>query len=88
MSDDIRHWRSQLPKTRLRVGDRVRSVVDDVNVSVGLCGVVVNVITRVGDPTGGARVLWENDTVSIAESGTFVVPRLLPAIPVPDLVAS
>lgn len=78
----IVHEQPTLPN--LRIGDRVRSAVDDVNVSVGLQGLVVNVICKWGRITGAARVLWDNDTVSIADTGTFVNLKRLPAIPQPD----
>ncbi|MGB4762700.1 MAG: hypothetical protein WBP12_05100 [Candidatus Saccharimonas sp.] len=60
----------------LRIGDKVRSLVDDVCVSVGLVGIVVNVAPpRYGLATR-ARVLWDNETVSMADSDTFeLVPK-------------
>lgn len=61
----------------LRVGDTVRSLVDDVCVTVGLTGLVVNVIhPGYGGNYGRtprARVLWNNDTSSMAEYDTFQV---------------
>ncbi|HEY5881182.1 MAG TPA: hypothetical protein VIU11_19880 [Nakamurella sp.] len=55
----------------LRIGDRVRSLVDDVCVSVGLDGLVVNVAPpRYGAPAR-ARILWDNETVSMADATTF-----------------
>lgn len=61
----------------LRVGDTVRSLVDDVCVTVGLTGLVVNVIhPGYGGNQGRtprARVLWDNDTSSMAEYDTFTV---------------
>jgi hypothetical protein len=55
----------------LRIGDKVRSLVDDVCVSVGLTGLVVNVAPpRYGSPAR-ARVLWDNETVSMADATTF-----------------
>jgi hypothetical protein len=55
----------------LRIGDRVRSLVDDVCVSVGLEGLVVNVAPpRYGAPAR-ARILWDNETVSMADGTTF-----------------
>lgn len=61
----------------LRVGDTVRSLVDDVCVTVGLTGLVVNVIhPGYGGNYGRtprARVLWDNDTSSMAEYDTFDV---------------
>lgn len=61
----------------LRVGDIVRSLVDDVCVTVGLTGLVVNVIhPGYGGNYGRtprARVLWDNDTSSMAEYDTFAV---------------
>lgn len=61
----------------LRVGDTVRSLVDDVCVTVGLTGLVVNVIhPGYGGNQGRtprARVLWDNDTSSMAEYDTFEV---------------
>lgn len=60
------------PRT-LRIGDRVRSFVDDVCVSVGLTGLVVNVAPpRYGMPAR-ARILWDNETVSMADATTFEV---------------
>lgn len=57
----------------LRIGDRVRSFVDDVCVSVGLTGLIVNVAPpRYGAPAR-ARVLWDNETVSMADATTFEV---------------
>ncbi len=57
----------------LRIGDKVRSFVDDVCVSVGLTGLVVNVAPpRYGLP-GRARILWDNETVSMADATTFEV---------------
>lgn len=57
----------------LRIGDRVRSHVDDVCVSVGLTGLVVNVAPpRYGMPAR-ARILWDNETVSMADASTFEV---------------
>lgn len=57
----------------LRIGDKVRSFVDDVCVSVGLTGLVVNVAPpRYGAPAR-ARVLWDNETVSMADATTFEV---------------
>jgi hypothetical protein len=57
----------------LRIGDRVRSHVDDVCVSVGLAGLVVNVASpRYGLPAR-ARILWDNETVSMADATTFEV---------------
>lgn len=57
----------------LRIGDRVRSHVDDVCVSVGLTGLVVNVAPpRYGLPAR-ARILWDNETVSMADATTFEV---------------
>lgn len=57
----------------LRIGDRVRSYVDDVCVSVGLTGLVVNVAPpRYGMPAR-ARILWDNETVSMADATTFEV---------------
>ncbi len=57
----------------LRIGDRVRSLVDDVCVSVGLTGLVVNVAPpRYGSPAR-ARILWDNETVSMADAPTFEV---------------
>ncbi len=62
------------PRPRaLRIGDRVRSHVDDVCVSVGLTGLVVNVAPpRYGLPAR-ARILWDNETVSMADATTFEV---------------
>jgi hypothetical protein len=58
---------------QLRIGDRVRSFVDDVCVSVGLTGLVVNVAPpRYGAPAR-ARILWDNETVSMADAHTFEV---------------
>jgi len=60
------------PRT-LRIGDKVRSYVDDVCVSVGLTGLVVNVAPpRYGAPAR-ARILWDNETVSMADATTFEV---------------
>jgi hypothetical protein len=57
----------------LRIGDKVRSFVDDVCVSVGLGGLVVNVApARYGAPAR-ARILWDNETVSMADAHTFEV---------------
>ena len=57
----------------LRIGDKVRSFVDDVCVSVGLTGLVVNVAPpRYGAPAR-ARILWDNETVSMADATTFEV---------------
>ncbi len=57
----------------LRIGDKVRSLVDDVCVSVGLTGLVVNVVpARYGAPAR-ARILWDNETVSLADAPTFEV---------------
>jgi len=57
----------------LRIGDKVRSFVDDVCVSVGLTGLIVNVAPpRYGAPAR-ARVLWDNETVSMADATTFEV---------------
>lgn len=61
----------------LRIGDKVRSFVDDVCVSVGLTGLVVNVAPpRYGAPAR-ARILWDNETVSMADANTFevITPR-------------
>ena len=56
----------------IRIGDKVCSFVDDVFVSVGLGGLVVNVAPpRYGRP-GRARILWDNETVSMADASTFV----------------
>jgi hypothetical protein len=56
---------------QLRIGDKVRSLVDDVCVSVGLTGLVVNVAPpRYGAPAR-ARILWDNETVSMADAPTF-----------------
>lgn len=62
------------PRPRaLRIGDKVRSFVDDVCVSVGLTGLVVNVAPpRYGAPAR-ARILWDNETVSMADATTFEV---------------
>lgn len=58
---------------QLRIGDKVRSFVDDVCVSVGLTGLVVNVAPpRYGAPAR-ARILWDNETVSMADATTFEV---------------
>jgi hypothetical protein len=57
----------------LRIGDKVRSFVDDVCVSVGLTGLVVTVAPpRYGAPAR-ARILWDNETVSMADATTFEV---------------
>lgn len=57
----------------LRIGDKVRSFVDDVCVSVGLTGLVVNVAPpRYGAPAR-ARILWDNETVPMADATTFEV---------------
>ena len=57
----------------LRIGDKVRSFVDDVCDSVGLTGLIVNVAPpRYGAPAR-ARVLWDNETVSMADATTFEV---------------
>ncbi len=61
----------------LRIGDKVRSFVDDVCVSEGLTGLVVNVAPpRYGAPAR-ARILWDNETVSMADATTFevITPR-------------
>lgn len=56
-----------------RIGDKVRSFVDDVCVSVGLTGLIVNVAPpRYGAPAR-ARILWDNETVSMADATTFEV---------------
>jgi hypothetical protein len=56
---------------QLRIGDKVRSLVDDVCVSIGLTGLVVNVAPpRYGAPVR-ARILWDNETVSMADADTF-----------------
>lgn len=57
----------------LRIGDRVRSLVDDVCVSVGLTGIVVNVSPPKPYAPGRARILWSNETVSMADADTFEV---------------
>lgn len=55
----------------LRIGDKVRSLVDDVCVSVGLTGLVVNVAPpRYGAPAR-ARINWDNSTQSMADASTF-----------------
>lgn len=59
--------------SKLRIGDRVRSLVDDVNVSVGLQGLIVNVAPPRYLKPSRARVLWDNDTVSMADEPTFEV---------------
>ncbi|HEY7812902.1 MAG TPA: hypothetical protein VIC62_06660 [Nakamurella sp.] len=57
----------------LRIGDKVRSHVNDVCVSIGLTGLVVNVAPpRYGAPAR-ARILWDNETVSMADAHTFAV---------------
>lgn len=64
--------------TSLRIGAKVRSLVDDCNVSVGLEGIITNVMPPrpTGFPFGAARVLWSNDTTSIANAETFeVIPE-------------
>lgn len=60
----------------VRIGDRVRSLVVDVNVTPGLCGLVTNTVPpRWGQPAR-ARVVWDNDTISITEVASFeVLPR-------------
>jgi hypothetical protein len=57
----------------LRIGDKVRSMVDDVCVSVGLCGLVVNVAPPRYSAPARARVLWDNETTSMADASTFEV---------------
>lgn len=65
--------KSQTKPHQLRIGDKVRSLVDDVCVSVGLTGLVVNVApARYGMPVR-ARILWDNETVSMADAPTFHV---------------
>lgn len=59
--------------SKLRIGDRVRSLVDDVNVSAGLEGLIVNVVPPRYRQPSRARVLWDNDTVSMADEPTFEV---------------
>lgn len=63
---------------KLRIGDRVRSLVDDVCVTVGLEGLVVNVAPPRPYAPARARVLWDNETVSMADAPTFEV------IPLPN----
>lgn len=60
----------------VRIGDRVRSLVADVNVTPGLTGLITNTVPpRWGQPAR-ARVVWDNETISIAEVASFeVLPR-------------
>ena len=58
---------------RLRIGDRVRSVVDDVNQTVGLEGLVVNISPTLFLQRLRARILWDNETASMADDSTFVM---------------
>lgn len=57
----------------LRIGDRVRCKVGDVLgfVDVGQTGLVVNVVpVRYGKPAQ-ARVVWDNETVSMISAAHF-----------------
>lgn len=75
--------------TGLRIGAKVRSLVDDCNVHVGLEGLIVNVMPPrpTGFPHGAARVNWANDTCSIANAETFeVIPQ--PAVVQPTVMAA
>ena len=54
----------------VRIGDRVRSLVDDeVNIRVGLEGLVVNALDRIKR----VRVLWDNETASLVDAGTLEI---------------
>ncbi len=55
----------------LRIGDKVRSLVNDSFVSVGLTGLVVNVAPPRIDRPARARILWDNETQSMADATTF-----------------
>lgn len=68
------HARTPAPRP-LRIGDKVRSLVDDVNVHEGLVGLVVNTAPPLYGQPALARVLWDNDTVSIAAASTFEIIR-------------
>jgi hypothetical protein len=67
------HCQPQTAGTGIRIGDTVRSLVDDVNVSVGLTGLVVNVAPPRYQQPARARICWANDTVSMADATTFEV---------------
>ena len=56
----------------IRIGDKVCSFVNDVFVSIGLGGLVVNVAPPRHDKPARARVLWDNETESMADANTFV----------------
>lgn len=61
----------------LRIGDRVRSLVEDVNVQPGLEGVVTNTMPARPGLATRARIAWVNATISIAAADTFeVLPRV------------
>ncbi len=67
-SNEARH----APKPRpLRIGDTVRSLVDDGFVSIGLPGLVVNVAPPRIDRPARARIQWDNDIYSMADATTF-----------------
>jgi hypothetical protein len=54
-----------------RIGDRVRSLVDDkVNIRCGLEGLVVNVAPPRYKAPARLRVLWSNDCVSMIDAPT------------------
>lgn len=72
------HARTPAPRP-LRIGDRVRSLVDDVNQVVGLEGLVVNTAPPLYGQPARARVLWDNETASMANASTFEIIRETPA---------
>ena len=55
----------------LRIGDTVRSLVDDGFVSIGLTGLVVNMAPPRIDRPARARIQWDNDTHSMADATNF-----------------
>ncbi|MGB4767732.1 MAG: hypothetical protein WBP22_00585 [Candidatus Saccharimonas sp.] len=64
------------PKAPTRIGDKVKSLVDDgACVTIGLDGLVTNIISARGDRPSLAFVAWGNDTFSVANAGTL---ELLP----------
>lgn len=65
--------RPRPPECPLKIGDRVRSLVTDVNVTVGLVGRVTNVGPARVDRPARAHVVWDNDTVSLADAPTLEV---------------
>lgn len=59
--------------SKLRIGDRVRCVIGDRFIDEGTEGLIVNVAPPRYRQPSRARVLWDNDCVSMADEPTFEV---------------